>query len=374
MTGGIPGEGAFKEGEIYPLLYYIHKNAISGQLVVKSGDNEKKLVIADKKIVFAASNSLYDSLGNYLLKEKVINKEIFDRIYEYMSSNKMRFGRAAIELGLMNYDLLWQWVKKHLEHIVFSIFDIGSGEYRIITDCREQEKENIILDFEIVAVIVEGMRRFRAGEFLYRKFEKIEDLYIDNTRMIHQLDLKPYELHIYDLVKRESGIKKILGASELLEFDTLRILYLFLILEVVSTEEPKKKPAADEYEREGTNVGFSTFKSFEEALKFYNMKYESIYKVLSKEIGPIALSILSRAVEDIMENLPHYFQRIKLSPNGAINEDFLKSVWYHDYDKYAGGFLRGLEEILYAEVYQVKKHLGVEQEQQVLKCLMRTGN
>ncbi|MCI0470339.1 MAG: DUF4388 domain-containing protein, partial [Candidatus Aminicenantes bacterium] len=316
MTGGFPGEGALKAGDIYSLLYYMYKNAVPGLLVVRSGDNEKRLVIADKKIVFASSNSIDDSLGNYLLKEKVITKEIYDRTCAYMTSNKMRFGRAAIELGSMNYDSLWQWVRKHLEYIVFSVFEISAGEYRIVTDCREQEKENIILDLEIVAVIVEGMRRFRSGEFLYRRFENVEDLYIDNARMIHQLDLKPYEIHIYDLVKRESSVKKIISASELLEFDTLRILYLFLILEVVSTAAPKKMSAADETEKEGANLGFSTFKSFEEALKFYNTKYESIFKVLSKEIGPIALSILSRAVEDIMDNLPHYFQRIKLISNG----------------------------------------------------------
>lgn len=373
MTDYLPAEGTLKEGDIYSVLYNIHKNAISGHFIVKAGDIEKKLVIENKKIIFATSNSLNDSLGNYLLREKAINREVYDKTSEYISKNKIRFGRALIELRLMNYDQLWMWVQKHLEKIVFSIFDIKDGEYRIITQ-QEQEKENIVLDLEILTVIVEGMRRFRSGEFLRSKFAKIKNLYICNSRMIHQLDLKPYELHIYDLVKREAKLENILKASELLEFDTVRVIYLFLLLEIISPEKTKKKPAADEAEKEENGVSLSTFKSFEEALKYYNMKYEMVFKVLSKEIGPIALSILSRAVEDIMENLPHYFQRVKLNPNGSINEEFLKSVWYHDYHKYAGGFLRGLEEILYAEVYMVKKHLGVEQEQQVLKWLTRTGS
>ena len=75
-----------------------------------------------------------------------------------------------------------------------------------------------------------------------------------------------------------------------------------------------------------------------------------------------------------MENLPGYFQKVQLNPNGGINEELLKSVWYQDFDSHAGGFLRGLEEILYAEIYMVKKHLGVEQEQQVLKWLNKTGS
>ena len=89
-----------------------------------------------------------------------------------------------------------------------------------------------------------------------------------------------------------------------------------------------------------------------------------------KEIGPISLSLLLKAVEDIMENLPSYFRKIQLNPDGTINEELiLKSVWYHDFDEYIGEFLRGLEEILYTEIYAVKKHLGVEYEQQVLKWI-----
>ncbi|MCK5055054.1 MAG: DUF4388 domain-containing protein [Candidatus Aminicenantes bacterium] len=373
MNDYLPVEGAIKEGDIYSLLYNIYKNSISGHLIVTSGDLEKTVIIENRKIVFASSNSIDDSLGNYLLNQKVIEKDIYDRISEYIVKHRKRFGRALIELGYLNYDQLWKWVQKHLQMIVFSLFDIKQGEYRILIN-PEQDIENIVLDLDMLVVIVEGMRGFRCEDFFHRKFAGVKNLYASNTRIIHRLDLKPYEIHIYDLVKRQASFENVLKASELLRFDTLRILYLFLLLEIISTEKKNLHPPPKEEDQEENGVGKSAFKSFEEALKFYNMKYEMVYKVLSKEIGPIAFSIFSRAVEDIMDNLPHYFRRIKLTPNGSINKEFLKSVWYHDFDKYAGGFLRGLEEILYAEVYMVKKHLGVDQEQQVLKWLMRTGS
>lgn len=372
MDNYLPVEGAIKEGDIFSVLVNIYKNSISGHLIIKSGDVEKKLILEDRKIVFAASNSIDDSLGRYLLREKIIDKDIYEKTSDYILINKTRFGRALIELGYLNYDQLWQWVQNHLLMIVYSILDIKNGEYRIVIN-QEQDIENIVLDLEILGVLVQGMRRFRSEEYLYRKFEKVKNLYVCNSRLIHQLALKPYEVHVYDLVKRQSELEKILKTSELLEFDTLRFLYLYLLLDIISTEKKKKKSRAGEEADESSGVSLGTFKSFEEALKFYNMKYELVFKVLSKEIGPIALSILSRAIEDIMENLPHYFRRIKLNSNGSINEEFLKSVWYHDFVKYAGGFLRGLEEILYAEVYMVKKHLGVEQEQQVLKWLKKIG-
>ena len=49
-------------------------------------------------------------------------------------------------------------------------------------------------------------------------------------------------------------------------------------------------------------------------------------------------------------------------------------MWYHDFDEHIGEFLRGLEEILYTEIYAVKKHLGVEYEQQVLKWISGIEN
>lgn len=97
--------------------------------------------------------------------------------------------------------------------------------------------------------------------------------------------------------------------------------------------------------------------------------------MLTKEIGPVALSILYRAIEDIHENLPAYLQNIELTPDGRLPEDTIsKALWYHDFSKNVGEFLRGLEEILYAEIFAVKRHLGVEHEQQVLKWLNGIGN
>lgn len=376
----VPRQGDLKEGDIYSILYYIYKNFISGTLVVNAENVVKKMFIENRKIVFAASNGKEDALGNYLLKSNLIDKDIYHKTGQYMEKNNKRFGRALIELGYVNYEQLWTWIPNHLQTIVSSFFDIKSGTYQIVTAAGKQE-ENIVLDLDILSVIVEGMRRFESESFLEKKFVDIEHLYVTDSRNMTQLDLKPYEIHVFDLVRRGSQMKDILKRSELLEFDTLRLLYLFLILEIISTRQnvkTKRKPGISQeketwLERRGINA--STFNSFEEALRYYNMKYEIIYKVMLKEIGPISLSLLLKAVEDIMENLPSYLRKIQLNPDGTINEELmLKSVWYHDFDEHIGEFLRGLEEILYTEIYAVKKHLGVEYEQQVLKWIDGIGN
>lgn len=364
-------EEELTEGDMFSILYHIYKDLLSGLLIVKTEGHEKKMVIEDRKITFAASNREEDNLSSYLLKNNLIDKKMYNKTNQYMTKHNKRFGRALVELGYFNYDQIWTWVQDHLKTIVFSFFGITSGTYRIQAD-HEKNLENISLDMDILKVIIEGMRSFKSKEFLEKKFENTEHLYVVNAKMMAQLDLKPYEIHVFDLVKGESRLSEIIRRSELMEFDTLKFLYLFLVLEIISTQKKTEKPEAlpemETYSRP------STFTSFDEALRYYNLKYEIIYKVMLKEIGPISLSILLKAVEDIMDNLPPYFQKMRLNPDGKINDEILKSVWYHDFNQHIGDFLMGLEEILYTEIYTVKKHLGVEYEQQVLKWMKGIEN
>jgi hypothetical protein len=295
-----------------------------------------------------------------------------------MEKKNVRFGRALVELGYLNYDELWFHVKNHLKDIVFSLFNFTDAHYQITTD-HKKDCENILLDNDIITLIIEGMRHFNDKKILYQKLKNVQKVYLYKPEIISNREFKSYEIHIMDLVKMDSSIKEILKKSELLKFDTLRIVYLFLVLELISPEkvESTRKvnisiSSLDERlseDGEGRSV-VSTFVSFDEALKHFNLKYELIYKVLSKEIGPIALSIFQKAIDDIAEKLPFFLKKISLNPSGSLKEEpILKSVWYYDFDEYIGEFLKGLEEILYAEIYAVKKHLGIEYEQQILKWI-----
>lgn len=368
----LPSEGQFSEGEVFHILFYMYKNAISGILSIETDEYEKQLVVDNTKILFASSNRRFDAFGDYLLRNHLIDRQMYNRASDHMSQYNKRFGRALIELGYFSYDQIWTWVPNHLKSIVYSVFNIKKGKFRLILN-RERDIENISLDLDIIDVIVEGMRRFKSTHFLEEQFKNIPHLYASDSKLMSGLALKPYEIHIFDLVRRCSSLDDILKWSELLEHDTLRLLYLFLVLEIVSTQKAPKKKELPPIQQAPSRL--SAFNSFEEAIRYYNMKYEVIYKVMLKQIGPISHSLLLKAVEDIMDNLPSYFQKIQLKSDGTIDEEpILKAVWYHEFDQHIGDFLRALEEILYTEIYSVKKHLGVEYEQQVLKWISGVGS
>jgi hypothetical protein len=363
--------GTLRERGIPAILYAMYKQFIDGTLVVAAGGSNKRFSVFNRKLMFASSGAGEDSFGAYLLRSGAVDEHILQKARQYRSERELRLGRALLELGHLDADGLWRWVTDHLKEIVFSSFPLIDGEYEILTDSPPVE-ENIVLAAEIPSLIVEGMRRFEAAECLDLLFPDVENLYIGKGDLASKLALRPYEHHVLDLVRREPAVEAIIKKSELLEFDTRKILYLFLVLEIVSTEEGGGQAAEQAKHHIAAGSGFA---SFEEALKYYNMKYELIFRTLSKEIGPIALSILSRAITGIIGNLPAYLKKVQLNSDGSLKKDFIiKSLWYHDFDTYIGEFLRGLEEILYAEIYAVREHLGIEYEQQILRWINQVGN
>jgi len=380
MTDNHPLAGELSPLDFPKLLFRIHKSSLSGTLIVRQASAEKSLYIKDRMVVFASSNQDADSLANRLQETGLISPEQMRRADTHMRKNKLRVGRALLELSCLDYEQLWSAVRSQLKAIVFSLFTVGDATYEL--DARGQmDQENITLNEEIPSLILEGMREVREESILYEHLKDVQTVFPFKSELPTTLSLKAHERHILDLVSGESRLKQIISRSELLKFDTLRILYTFLLLELISPEEVEpaaswsavKRAAASHRDVTPLEEGIppvSSFLSFEEALKHFNMKYEMIYRVLSKEIGPIALSILNRAVMDVSEKLPFFLKKVSLRTEGGLDEKpVLQAVWYYDFERYCGDFVKGLEEILYAEIYAVKRHLGVEFEHQILKWI-----
>lgn len=371
MDTYFPPEGQIPDIDFPTILYQIHKHSISGILTITTEEFEKSIKIRNRRALFCWSNLPGDSLGEFLKREKRISAEDLQSANQMMKRKNCRLGRALLELRLLDSDSLWQTIQDHLKGIFFSLLYVPRGSYKVHMD-REEFQENITLDIDILNLLLEGLRQNDAKEFISFKLKGIARLYWQPSDLISHLQLKAYELHVLDLVKRISSVKKIKEKCELLSAQTDRILYMFLCLEILSTtprEEREKSAVKEEI------TTSSTFKSFEEAIGHYNVKYEYIYKLLSKEIGPISLSILSKGVEEILEDLPAYMQKIQFNGDGTIKEDvILKALWYNDFEKSIGEFLRALEEILYTEIYVARKHLGIESEKQILQWLKEIGS
>ena len=109
-------------------------------------------------------------------------------------------------------------------------------------------------------------------------------------------------------------------------------------------------------------------------LDTFNAKCSYIYKSVSKELGPVALNLMEKSIEDIKPHLSQHFQEIRLGIDGKIDrQSVLKfNIIMPDRDT-TQLIIKSLDEILAAEILAVKKSLGSEFESTLIKNLETIG-
>ncbi len=371
MADIFPLSGKLEEISLPRILNHISRQYMDGELRILSGDECVTAAIQDRMVRYVCVKGANAPLGTWLLNRGELDESELHQAREIMEKKGVRFGRAMMLLGKWTPVILWERVTLFQAESLYHSFDLCDGTYEMVTDAKP-ERENITLDLSLHRIIAGGVRRMRNMAIVRREMAGVERLYPGRTRMPVDFEIQAHEHHVQELVRRETEISRIMSESELLPDETLRVLFMLLAAERISIHPPEEP---DMERAPGKTVTASTFNSFDDALKYYNQKYEMVFRVLSKEIGPIALSILQKAIQGVMDDLPSCFRKVTLRSGGGLEEDpILKSVWYQDFDRTIGEFLRGLEEILYAQIFAVKRHLGVEFEQQILTWLNRIDN
>ena len=351
------------------ILCHLEGEQISGALVVKTQKAERSIFVDAGRIVFAHSNLMEESLGQYLLlKEKISRQELEDASHVLRNSGK-RLGRVLLEMGILDYDSLWEALRSHLLGIVWACFRAEKGEYTLIPGhCLPNE--NILINQNIVTLVWQLMRKAKLPRKPDAYLNGMKKVFLGCRDRLDKLDMTQYEAHVLALIEREHRLEAIVDHSELLPEDTRRILAVLRLLGMVADEPPGAV---------GNDVHVpppNPFVSFDEALRHYNALFEMIFKMLKKEIGPIAMSISQNALEEIRESLPAPFRKIEITQDGKLNSDQLlqKTVWFGDMARKMGDFIGALDEILYAQIYAVRKNLGVDHEQQVLRWVRGDRN
>ena len=372
MDNHLPISGYLAEFDVATILARMGYQRLDGQLKISTVTFNKNLWLENGCIVFAQSSLIEDSFGSFLLRRQVIDAGGLEKSSACMETKNIRRGRALLEMGLLSAAQLWDEVSAHLRAIIFSLFPLKAGKYDIVAQPEnETGNENIVLNLPVTEAILEGIRQIQDQSFIESRFQENMAFFPSAKQNPSLKMLKPFEVHVLSMASRGSLLAEILAKSELLRFDTLKILYSLLKLgHLCDRRQPVRHPTPNAACHIPT-----TFNSFEDILQYYNRKFEYIYRILSKEIGPVAQSILFEAITAIMELIPACFHNLEITNAGRIEaKSILKSIWYESFEEHSNEFLKGLEEILYAEIYAVKRHLGKEHEKVILQWIREPGN
>jgi curved DNA-binding protein CbpA len=236
-------------GDVIRKLYVNRK---SGILHLAQDKTSKRIYFRKGSMIFANSDVETDRLGEFLIRQGLIDREAFEKASRVMRETGNRFGRTLVELGFATPEQMEAKVVEQIQTIIYSLFSWTSGEYRF-EQHESPVDEDIVLNLSTADIILEGTRRMddmgkvrRALGDPNRVLQTTEDPLLLYQKMS---TLSQSEYFILSRVDGLSSMADILSISPIGEEQTLRCIYGLVSAGVI---EPKGGPAP--LEEDGVKV------------------------------------------------------------------------------------------------------------------------
>jgi hypothetical protein len=214
---------AFGLADIFNLLSMTRQG---GMLRLTRGAESRTLHWDSGEIVFARSNSVRDSLGNFLVRKGIITPE-----QNAVSASKIdeatRHGKVLVRMGFITADQLLWAVKQQVLEIVYSLFHWQSGYFEFL-EGETDAKEKITLSMSTTKVIMEGIHRLD-------EWGKFRAVFQDETLPLEPVlaapavagrpDLTPDDKKIFSLVDGRRSLTEVVTLSRMGEFEAYACLF-----------------------------------------------------------------------------------------------------------------------------------------------------
>ena len=167
------------------------------------------------------------------------------------------------------------------------------------------------------------------------------------------------------MIKEYRNLKKVYEKSLLGLEHTQKLVFALLCMEIIHPESR---------EEHVSNNSTVSPKNLDQILAAFNDKSSFVLKYISKEIGPVAFSLIEKCVEDIRPHLSSLTQNLSLEKDGRFNfESIIRNIPHSKSQVNIRNLLQDLDELLASEVLAVKKTLGNQHEKEIVKNLKRIG-
>lgn len=357
--------GSLKNISFANLLFRVWRSKRSGSLEIKTKSYAENIDFFGGDIIASKSTFPQKSFLIYLKTSDLITSEEVKKCSLFIQEKNISSIKALVEHQLIQAPDLWNHIQKFLRDRIQPIFDWDDGEFFFDSEKPHSEKD-ILISLSTLDLILEESRKMKNFKVINSQFPDdstvVEILYPPH---LNQLKLDLTELYLFQIIQDKKSLSEILEVSELGTDETKKRIYRLLALGVLGV--PKNKSILKSHQK-------LTQADLLKIIKAFNEKCSYIFKYTSKEIGPVALNLLKKTLDDIRIQLPPQLRHIELETDGKMKTDsILKINPIKAPDKDHKEILRGLNEILVAELFTVKKSLGNEHESILVKNLQKVG-
>jgi hypothetical protein len=348
------------------LLAGLWGEGLTGTLSVGGPGGPKTFSFEDGSLAVERDSFPSADFLRALLTSGAVDLISLGRMEEYAQETGVPVVRAALELDLLPPARLWALLEEFVKAEVFALFDSEEGDFEF-TPRPAMSGPAYVRGLFVPRLLLEGGRRMSNHGLIERQLpveaETVQGL---QPALLELLELEPHEKYLLGLLDPAPTLAELLESSDLGKRESRRVLFVFICLGLAGTRAPKPKTARLPAEMSLADV--------EKIFGAFNAKCSYIFKYISKEIGPVASSVIRNSLEDVRGRLDPVFQGLELKPDGRIEvRSFLKTNMNLVGDESRRSLLRSMDEILVAEVLAVKRTLGPGHESALVKSLEKVG-
>jgi len=288
------------------------------------------------------------------------------RAEEHAQRDRVPVIRALLEVAILEPGRLWALIEQFTREEVFALIDSDEGEFEF-EPADSPPGPALLRDIFLPNLILEGGRRMTNDALIARHLppeaEAVQSL---DSYVLDLLELAPQEKYFLHLLGSSRTVAELTEASDLGRRESRRILFVFIHLGLAGTRAAKPKTGKLPVEM--------SLADMDKLFGVFNSKCSFIFKYISKEIGPVALSVIGNSLDDVRNRLDPAFQGLKLKADGRIElKSLLKTSMNLIGNENRRNLLRSMDEILVAEVLAVKRTLGSGHESALVRGLEKIG-
>jgi hypothetical protein len=357
--------GNLAETPFPQLLFRIWEKRDSGRLNIQAEEFEKSVIFIKGDPALVEGSFSSELFLKSLLSAHVLTALQAEDCTSYARESKISYPRSLIEREIVSPSRVWGWLTEFWMEEIWSVFDRPRADLIFQAGTTPQESQ-VYAIFPAPTVILDGIRRMKNHRLIEASLpEEAESIQLLSTAPADHFPFAPHEKHVLRILRQSPRLEDLYSLSQIGKRETQKAVFAVLTLGLAGVS-----PAAGAAKAppELSSAGL------EKIWSGFNDKCSYIFKYISKEIGPVGLSVLEKALEEVRTHLAPPFGGFELRADGRV--EFgpfpLKSLPLVN-EETRKNFVRLLNEVLVAEVLAVKKALGNTHEAAVIRNLEKMG-
>jgi hypothetical protein len=300
-----------------------------------------------------------------LLSAKVLTALQAEECAHYARERNISLPRSLIEQEIVASPLIWGALAEFWWEEIGAVFDWPRADLTFHIGAIVQDSQ-VYAIFPAPTVILRGIRRMKNQSLIEASLPaETEFLQILSPAHSDHLHLAPSEKHVLRVLRQSPRLGDLYALSQTGKRETQKVVLSFLTLGLAGVTPAS---GASKAPPEMSSAGL------EKIWNGFNDKCSYIHKYISKEIGPVGLSVLEKALEEVRARLAPPFQGLELRADGRVEFSPFPLMSLPLFtEETRKNFIHLLNEVLAAEVLAVKKALGNTHEAAVVRNLEKIG-